>query len=227
MRSLLLLHCTQTSMSTADRRAREKESLRQKILDTARDLFVAHGYEGVTLRKIANAIEYAPGTIYSYFKDKDELIRALCIADFDAFEQSFPRATAPADPLAAIRAIGAAYIRFALTHPNQYRLMFMTPKPAALHELDDETLAKKDDPARDAYALVRQTARVAIDSGLLRADLRDPDLVAQTLWAGVHGMASLEITMGNDPWLEWRPVATRIEVMLDTVMRGLAREASK
>ena len=158
-------------MSTASRRARDKESLKQRILDTAREMFVEHGYDGVTLRKIAHAIEYAPGTIYRYFKNKDELIRALCIADFDAFEQSFPRDTAPADPLAAIRAIGAAYIRFALTHPNQYRLMFMTPKPAALHELDDETLAKKGDPARDGYALVRQMAQAAIDSGLLRAGL--------------------------------------------------------
>ena len=214
-------------MSTAERRAREKESLKQRILDTARDMFVEHGYDGVTLRMIAHAIEYAPGTIYRHFKDKDELIHALCVADFDAFEQSFPRDTAPADPLAAIRAIGAAYICFALAHPNQYRLMFMTPRPAALNGLDDDTLAKKGDPARDGYALVRQMAGLAIDGGLLRADLRDADLVAQTLWAGVHGMASLEITMGNDPWLEWRPVATRIEVMLDTVMRGLAREASK
>lgn len=214
-------------MSITDRRAREKEELRQKILDTARDLFIVHGYDGVTLRKIADAIEYAPGTIYGYFKDKEELVRALCIADFDAFEQSFPRDAVPADPLAAIRAMGAAYIRFALAHPNQYRFMFMTPKQAQLYEFDDKTLAKKGDPARDAYALVRQMARMAIDGGLLRADLRDPDLVAQTLWAGVHGMASLEITMSNDPWLEWGPVQTRIEVMLDTLTRGLAREVSR
>jgi AcrR family transcriptional regulator len=218
---------SKNNMTTASRRVREKESLKRLILDTARDMFVEHGYYGVTLRKIAHAIDYAPGTIYRYFKDKDELIRALCIADFDAFEQSFPRETAPADPLAAIRAAGAAYIRFALTHPNQYRLMFMTPRPAALHEFDDETLAKKGDPARDSYAMVRQLAQAAIDGGLLRADLQDPDLVAQTLWAGVHGMASLEITMGNDPWLDWGPVQTRIELMLDTLMRGLAREVSK
>ncbi len=211
-------------MSTASRRARNKETLKQRILDTARDMFVEHGYDGVTLRKIAHAIEYAPGTIYRYFKDKHELIRALCISDFESFERSFPRATVPADPLAAIRAIGAAYIRFALAHPNQYRLMFMTPKPPALHELDDETLAKKGDPARDSYALVRQMAQAAIDAGRLRADLGDPDLFAQTLWAGVHGMASLEITMGQDPWLEWGPVETRIEVMLDTLIRGVACE---
>lgn len=211
-------------MSVIDRRAREKEELRRKILDTARDLFIVHGYEGVTLRKIADVIEYAPGTIYSYFKDKEELLRALCIADWEAFEQSFPRGRLPPDPLAAIRGIGAAYIQFALAHPNQYRLLFMAPKPRELHALDHETLAKRGDPARDGYALLRQTAQAAIDAGLLRAELSDPDLVTQTLWAGVHGMASLAITHGHDPWLQWQPVIARIDAMLDTLIFGIVRD---
>jgi len=211
-------------MSITERRAREKEELRQKILDTARDLFIVHGYDGVTLRKIAEAIEYAPGTIYSYFKDKEELVRALCIADWEAFEQSFPRDDHPGNPLAAIRGIGAAYIRFALAHPNQYRLMLMTPKPPELHQLDDAMLAKRGDPARDGYALLRQTVQTAIDAGLLRDEFHDPDLVAQTLWAGVHGMASLEITLGTDPWLRWQPVKARIDAILDVLMFAIARD---
>lgn len=213
-------------MATADRRAREKEVLRQKILDTARELFVNHGYEGVTLRKIAESIEYASGTIYSYFKDKEELIRALCLADWEAFEQSFPRDEQPDDPLAAIRGLGAAYIGFALAHPNQYRLMFMTPKPAELQELDAETLAKRGDPTRDGYALLKRTVQAAIDAKQLRDELNDAELVAQTLWAGVHGMASLEISFGHDPWLEWAPVEKRIELMLDALLRGLARSGA-
>jgi len=207
-------------MSVADRRAREREELRQKILDTARELFVVHGYEGVTLRKIALAIEYAPGTIYSYFKDKDELLRALCTADFESFERSFPRSFEPSRPLDGLRAIGTAYIRFALEHPNQYRLMFMTPKPQALKELDEQALAKKGDPARDGYALLKQVVQLAIDAKLLRARFNNAELVAQTLWAGVHGMASLEIAMGGDPWLQWTPRDERINAMLDTLMWG-------
>mgnify|MGYP001351472630 CR=1 FL=1 len=82
-------------MTASERRTRGKQELRKKILDTARDLFVAHGYDGVTLRGIAAAIEYAPGTIYGYFKDKDALIQALCLTDFEAFETSFPRGTLP------------------------------------------------------------------------------------------------------------------------------------
>ena len=207
-------------MSVAERRAREREEFRQKILDTARELFIAHGYEGVTLRKIADAIEYAPGTIYGYFKDKDDLIRALCVADWEAFESSFPRSFESKDPLAALRALGTAYVRFALGHPNQYRLMFMTPKPPALLEHDAETLTKQGDPARDGYALLRQVSQLAIDAGLLRARFSDAELVAQTLWAGMHGMASLEIAMGGNPWLQWTPGEQRVNAMLDAMLWG-------
>jgi AcrR family transcriptional regulator len=209
------------SMTVTERRTRGKQELRKKILDTARDLFVAHGYDGVTLRGIAETIEYAPGTIYSHFKNKDALIQALCLADFEAFETYFPRHALPADPLEAICEIGKAYVRFALTHPNHYRLMFMTPRVV---EPPAEALEMQGDPARDAYALLRQTVRCAIDADLFRDEFRDPDLLAQTLWAGVHGMASLEIAIGRDPWLSWAPATARMEAMIDAMFHGLARE---
>lgn len=213
-------------MAVPDRRAREREELRQKILDTARELFIAHGYEGVTLRKIAHAIEYAPGTIYSYFKDKDELLRVLCSADFEAFSNSFPRTAQTVAPLDGLRAIGTAYIRFALHHPNQYRLMYMTAKPQGLQECDAQAQSQKGDPAHDGYALLKQITQRAIDAKLLRPAFSNADLVAQTLWAGVHGMASLEITMGGDPWLQWAPREERIAAMLDTLMYGLATKGA-
>jgi AcrR family transcriptional regulator len=207
-------------VTASERRIRDKRGLQKRILDTARDLFVAHGYDGVTLRGIAESIEYAPGTIYGYFKDKDALIQALCLADFEAFETNFPRGTLPADPLEAIREIGRAYIRFALTHPNHYRLMFMTPRPV---EPPAEAIEKLGDPARNGYALLRQTVQRAIDADRFREEFRDPDLLAQTLWAGVHGMASLEIAMGGDPWHSWAPAAARVEAMIEAMFHGLAR----
>jgi len=210
-------------MATTDRRARDKETLRQKILDAARALFVSHGYDGVTLRKIAEAIEYAPGTIYSHFKDKDELMRALCVADWNAFNASLPRIETGSDPVIAIRLLGAAYIEFGLAHPHQYQFLFMSRKPELLYaKLDADTMAKKGDPARDGYALVRHTVQTAIDRKLLREELRDADLVAQTLWAGVHGITSLHIAMSNDTWIAWAPVLARAGQMLDALMHFLA-----
>jgi putative ABC transport system permease protein len=146
-------------MAIADRRAREKESLRQKILDTARDLFVAHGYEGVTLRKIAEVIEYAPGTIYSYFKDKGELMRALCIADWEAFEQSFPRGVPPGD---ALDAIGLGPTSSSRAH-QQVPAGVRDPKPAEMLSWTPKVCQARRSGARQLCA-AQETVQAAIDA---------------------------------------------------------------
>ena len=114
-------------MGITERREREKEGIRKKILDAARELFATEGYERVTMRKVADAIEYSPTTIYHHFEDKDDLVRALCVADFAQLLDAMQKAPAPADPVEAIRQLGRAYVAFAVQNPNQYRFMFMTP----------------------------------------------------------------------------------------------------
>src|SRR5215213_11936500 len=74
---------TSTVMGTRERRDREREEIRAKILDAARDLFASQGYEAVSMRKIAEAIEYSPTAIYVHFDDKADLMRELCIRDFE------------------------------------------------------------------------------------------------------------------------------------------------
>ena len=69
-------------MGITERREREREEVRKKILDAARELFEREGYDNVTMRRIADAIEYSPTTIYLHFEDKDDLVRALCHEDF-------------------------------------------------------------------------------------------------------------------------------------------------
>jgi hypothetical protein len=98
----------------------------------------------------------------------------------------------------------------------------MSRKPEVLYTLDADTMAGKGDHARDGYALVRHTVQQAIDRKLLRAELRDADLVAQTLWGGVHGITSLHIAMGENPWIAWAPVQVRAAQMLDALMHFLA-----
>src|SRR5512143_1496815 len=114
-------------MGITERREREKEEIRKKILDAARELFTTEGYERVTMRKVADAIEYSPTTIYHHFEDKDDLVRALCVADFDELLAAMQGAPAPEDPVEAIRQLGRAYVAFAVRNPNQYRFMFLTP----------------------------------------------------------------------------------------------------
>jgi AcrR family transcriptional regulator len=202
--------------SSADRREREKLALRTKILDAARELFAEQGYDAVTMRTIAERIEYTPTAIYYHFKDKDALIRELCDTDYGALSDEFQKIAMVADPIDRLRAMGRAYAQFAFERPNHYRLMFMTPTPAG----DLGPLDRKGKPDQDAYAFLVWTLGQAIEAGRLRPEYRDVDLTAQIAWAAVHGIIALHIAKGKDPWMEWRPLSQAVEAMLDLLIRG-------
>jgi AcrR family transcriptional regulator len=138
-------------MGTTERREREKQELRTKILDAARELFAAEGYEAVTMRKIAERIEYSATAIYAHFKDKNALIRELCEEDFAAFAQAFVEFLSIEDPIERMRRAGVAYVDFAIKNPQHYRLMFMTARPP----IDGEDTSGANDPSRNAYAFLR------------------------------------------------------------------------
>jgi AcrR family transcriptional regulator len=206
------------AMGSEERRQRERDELREKILDAARDLFLECGYEGVTMRKVAERIEYSPTAIYLHFADKETMFRELCTADFSKLAGAFQMAALIADPVERLRKCAEIYIQFAVDHPNHYRLMFMTPNPATPSE---ESLAHKGDPNRDSYAFLQSLVRSAMETGLFRAEYKDADLVAQTLWAAVHGVASLEITLKCNDWVQWPSLSERTQTMLDGILRGL------
>ena len=208
-------------MGSRERREREKAEIREKILDAARELFVNEGYEAVSMRKIADRIEYSPTAIYLHFKDKEAVMRELCDTDFYALAQDLQEIARIADPLERLNATGRAYAQFALTHPNHYRLMFMTPHP---HPKVDEKSIEKGNPEEDAYAFLRGIIAEALAAGRFRPGVQDVDLVTQTMWAGMHGVVSLQIAKCNDDWVDWRPVEERIEIMIETLIRGLVRE---
>jgi AcrR family transcriptional regulator len=205
-----------------ERRERERAEIREKILDAARELFATHGYEAVTMRKIAERIEYSPTAIYSHFKDKEAVMRELCETDFLSLARGLFEIAKIADPLERLRAAGLAYADFGLSHPNHYRLMFMTPHP---HPKEEEMELHKGNPEEDAYAFLRGTVAEALAAGRLRQEIDDPELVAQTFWAGMHGVISLQCAKAEDPWVEWRAVSERTRLMIDTLIRGLIREA--
>lgn len=209
-------------MGLKERREREKEVVRGKILDAARELFVAEGYEAVTMRKIAQAIEYSPTAIYLHFRDKEAVINAICDTDFLQLATRFRKIAEVADPIARLRASGLAYADFALRHPNHYRLMFMTPHPPHSPE---ESVIEVGNRDQDAYAFVLWTAGEAIAQGLLRPELDDAELVAQIVWSAVHGWVSLRMTKCNEPWVDWRPQKRSIEAVIDVSIRGILRPA--
>ncbi|HET8715421.1 MAG TPA: TetR/AcrR family transcriptional regulator [Holophagaceae bacterium] len=206
-------------MGPSNRREREKEALRTRILDAARELFARDGYEAVTMRAIADRIEYSPRTIYLHFQDKEDLVRELCRHDFQVFGAELARAARIQDPLSRIKAMGRGYAAFGLQNPNHYRLMFMSGSPD--YEGKGEE-AWKGNPEVDAYALLLGTVQEALEKGLLRAAYADAELVAQTIWAGIHGVVALALAKEGDPWVDWRPISARVEAMSDAIVDGLS-----
>lgn len=212
-------------MGVKERREREKSETRDKILDAARELFITEGFEGVSMRKVAEKIEYSPTAIYVHFADKEELFRELCHQDYARLAQVFQSSVMPKDPIERLKQIGAIYIDFGTRYPHHYKFMFMTPFP--MHEPNEEDREMMGNPEMDAYAFLKWAVQQALDAGCFREELNDTALISQTLWASVHGVISLNIAKGGDCWVDWRPIQARAEMMLDTTLRGLVRPATR
>jgi AcrR family transcriptional regulator len=203
-----------------ERREREREEVRTRILDAARELFVNEGFDAVTMRRIADRIEYSPTAIYFHFRDKEALLKELCDNDFAALAHQFTSIAQIPDTIERLRQTGYAYARFGIEYPNHYRLMFMTPRPPvdpAEHELE------RGNPEEDAYAFLRLIVVEALANGRFREGLGDADLLAQTIWGGMHGVISLHIAKCNDGWVDWRPLEDRTRAMIEMIIDGLTR----
>src|SRR5690349_17772586 len=168
-------------MGVKERREREKSETREIILDAARELFISEGYEGVSMRKVAEKIEYSPTAIYVHFADKEELFRELCHQDYARLAQVFTSSVISTDPIERLKQIGAIYIDFGIRYPNHYKFMFMTPQPR--HEFDDVDREMRGNPEKDAYAFLNWSVQQAIDAGCFLEGLNDSELISQTLWA--------------------------------------------
>src|SRR6266498_4785089 len=111
-------------MGVKERREREKLETRDLILDAARELFVTEGYEGVSMRKVADKIEYSPTAIYVHFADKEALFRELCHQDYARLASVLQSSVMSTDPIGRVRQIGSIYTEFGARYPNHYKFMF-------------------------------------------------------------------------------------------------------
>lgn len=200
-------------MGIAERKEREKEEVRHKILEAAHALFEAHGYENVTMRAVADAIEYSPTTIYHHFANKDALVEAVCFADYEKLTEAMQSQPLPANPVERIRAMGRAYAAFGLKNPNHYRFMFMTPGDWKRHVNADEL------PPGMAYGFLRSAAGDAIEQGYFQR--MDVDLASQILWASIHGVVSLLLTYTAEQFPHVPPHPELLDEAMDAALRGL------
>ena len=210
-------------MGTLERRERERQVTRAKIMDAARDLFAREGYDAVSMRRIAEVIEYSPTAIYVHFRDKQDLMFQICQQDFVALAGGIADLQQIPDPVERIRKMGEAYVWFGVTHPNHYRLMFMTKvdlPPDVV--LQDKNHGNVD---RDSYALLRHTCQQAIDAGRVRPEYADADTLAQLFWIAVHGVTSLHITKKDNPWIAWQGIESLSKAAIDAILRGATIDA--
>ena len=176
-------------MGIAERRQKEKAEMRQNILDAAMDLFISEGFENVSIRKIAEKIEYHPSTIYLYFEDKDAIIFELHNIGFLKLLDKQMSIQHIEDPLERLYAHGRAYLEFALENPHYYDIMFILPN--ATQKL---LICAKWEGKDRAYDLLRQNIKECIDVGHFAG--LEVDGLAFILWSIMHGIASLHIRRG-------------------------------
>ena len=201
-------------MGTKERRARNKENLREQILDVARGLFVEEGYSHVSIRKIADKIEYAPGTIYLHFKDKADIFRTICSETFGKLHRRMSAIVEDSgSPLEKLRRSGRAYIQFALDNPSHYQLVFMTSADDSLHYVPDE-----HDAGYLCFQDLCHIVQQCIEQDLLRS--ADVNEISQAVWACVHGAAALLIAKSGFPFVEH---SRFIERVVDIAVEGVRK----
>ncbi len=178
------------------RRSRERQELTERILDAARALFVRDGYEAVTLVKIAEAIEYSPGAIYQYFKDKRALVMAIIRADYVSLQDELIECREIVNPVERLTQMAQRFTAWGVNHPNH--LLLMTVHSPAWSESGKELREHEAPPIEeDVLYLVGSVVGDAFEAGIIRDAYKLPGVVASTLIAAIHGLAVQEITLSE------------------------------
>jgi AcrR family transcriptional regulator len=175
-------------MGSKERQDRDREAVRNRILTAARELFVSDGYRNVSMRKIAERIEYSAAAIYGYFPSKDDIFFALAEEGFALMSRDHERSVAgEPDPLQAVRAMFLAYHEFARQQPQYFELMFVDRSGPRLAE-QWERFPVVIETMNDAIATVQR----AIDAGAFPPET-DALAAFHVLWAAAHGPATIAL----------------------------------
>ena len=189
---------------------------RGEILEAAQRIFLAEGYQGATIRKIADEVGVSSTALYMHFKDKDEILLEISDGAITRLlEINSELSARPIDPVVRVRMMLDAYMGFALENPNAYQLVFCAhagqmneAKTEATQELGDRCFQKFIDVVNEIAA-----------SGRLRTG--SAESAAQVLWASCHGLVSLIITK---PGFHWADSAELRKVLLDGMLHGLVAD---
>ena len=185
---------------------------RAEILRAAEHIFIADGYEGATIRKIADQVGVSSTCLYMHFRDKDEILLEICTAEMEALLALNSEISArPIDAVERVRAMLQAYVDFALDNPNAYRLVFCSSPLSASLSKQVATLKLGAQCSERFLGVVREISA----GGRLRGD---PVVASQVLWSACHGLVALMITKPKFPWAEPEVVS---RAMIEGLLFGL------
>lgn len=190
----------------------EGHARRAEILAAAERIFVEVGYEGATIRRIADEVGLSSTALYMHFSEKGEILHEICRLTFARLQQANGEVIAEGgSPEVVLRKLMDRYIEFGFENPNAYRLTYLTRPVEAQDGVQSAAQMLGAELFREFEAIVQQAAV----AGLLRGDARAS---AQTLWAGSHGVVSLMITK---PYFDWVDRDQLGRTMLDALFVGL------
>jgi AcrR family transcriptional regulator len=185
-------------MGTKERQKRERDRVREAILAAARDLFITEGYRNVSMRKIAERIEYSAAAIYSYFPSKDDIFFALAEEGFRLLADCVIAAvkTEP-DPLGRLRRGLWAFYEFSKTSPEYFELMFVDRSVPSLSQDFQRFEFFQETTARAEADITACIERGEFAAGLNSA------AALHVLWVGMLGTATIGLAQrlapGEDP----------------------------
>jgi AcrR family transcriptional regulator len=192
----------------------EGHARRGEILAAAERIFIDCGYEGATIRKIADEVGVSSTALYMHFRDKSEILHEICKTAFDRLlKADLAIIERPIPAGEKVRAILEAYMTFGFENPNAYRLVFLTRPQEA--QQGAESVAQR--LGKEVYDRFEACVMELAQEGRLKTD---PTIAGQTLWAGCHGIVALIITK---PYFDWAPQKALAQTMLDTLFEGLTR----
>jgi AcrR family transcriptional regulator len=201
-----------------ERQERDREAVSRSILDAARELFVTHGYQEVSIRKIAERIEYSPAAIYSYFPSKDDIFFALAEEGFRLLFSygASPRPALAGDPMDAIRAMFWRYYEFSKEHPEYFALMFLDRSVPRI----SKNWNRFGFVGEMRHEMILRIQK-AIDSGAFPPGTA-PSAVFRILLTSLHGAATMKIC---DRLAEGENADALARITLETALTGLRHGA--
>ncbi len=205
-------------------RERRAQRTRDAILDAARQIISKQGVDALSIRSIADAIDYSPAGLYEYFGSKEEIILAVVAQGFERFTRALEAVDKSLPARAYTREVGLAYIHFAVRNPDFFLLMFTTAPLTDFYMKGD----KPAQGAKDAAEMLRQEPSFAVlyhsiercaEEGLfaIKAEYGVFEM-ALTAWSHVHGIAMLRVTSFRHLPIDFTAID---EASLDVLFQGL------